>query len=62
MHTSTTPRTFDLTKQTKNEREIGASCINGTYLDELDINAGRKQEKIAENCTLSCQMILDESK
>lgn len=54
------PQVFE--SRAKLEREIGASCINGTYLDELDINAGRKQEKIAENCTLSCQMILDESK
>ena len=38
----------------KMERDIGASCLNGTYLDELDPNAGRDQKPIVEDCGLLC--------
>ena len=36
------------------EREIGASCINGTFLDELDPNVGRDQKIIYPSCGLFC--------
>ena len=39
------------------EREIGASCINGTYLDELDPKAGRNEKPIAPECGAACSMI-----
>ena len=32
------------------ERDIGASCINGTFLDELDPEAGRTQKIIVDDC------------
>ena len=35
------------------EREIGASCIRGVYLDELDPTAGRFDE-IEPSCGLAC--------
>lgn len=44
----------------KTEREIGASCINGTFLDELDPEAGRMQEEIMEECGIFCMLALKE--
>ena len=40
----------------KVEREVGASCINGTYLDELKEGEGRHDIKIIAECDLLCQM------
>lgn len=37
------------------ERRIGASCINGTYLDELDPNAGRNKI-IVPDCGEQCEI------
>ena len=37
------------------EREIGATCINGTYLDELDPNAGRNKKIILDDCGILCE-------
>ena len=37
------------------ERAIGASCINGTYLDELDPDAGRHAEPICDECGIWCE-------
>jgi hypothetical protein len=37
------------------ERDIGASCINGKYLDELEENAGREQKVILEDCGFFCE-------
>lgn len=45
-------------KRAKLEREIGASCINGVYLDELDPNAGKKEGEILEECSLFCRDVL----
>ena len=43
----------------KAEREIGHSAINGTFLDELEIGAGRyKAEEVL--CDLNCQAIESE--
>lgn len=36
------------------ERKIGASCINGVYLDELDPNRGRMSEEILPECDIFC--------
>lgn len=38
------------------EREIGHSCINGTYLDELPEGAGRMNEEIMEDCSIMCHI------
>ncbi len=38
------------------EREIGYSCINGTFLDELKIGAGRDQKEITPNCGIICEV------
>jgi len=37
------------------EREIGRSCINGTFLDELDPDAGRHDPPITDECGLFCE-------
>lgn len=42
------------------ERYIGASCIKGIYLDELDPTRGRFEDEILEDCNMMCQLaILD---
>ena len=38
------------------EREIGHSCLNGTFLDELDPKAGRKSEEITGDCGVICYL------
>lgn len=38
------------------EREIGATCIKGVYLDELDPNRGRLEEEVMEECNIMCQL------
>jgi hypothetical protein len=40
----------------KLEREIGHSCINGTFLDELDQSQGRMEKEIMEDCSIFCQI------
>jgi len=40
----------------KMEREIGGSCINGTYLDELDPNRGRDDGPIVPECGIFCDI------
>ena len=37
------------------ERKIGATCINGTYLDELDPMSGRNEPPIDGDCGLFCE-------
>lgn len=46
------PETFS--KRAALEREIGASIINGVYLDELDPEAGRDQKEQDMECGLLC--------
>ncbi len=41
----------------KLERDLGATCINGVFLDELDPAAGRHQGPILDDCGLMCEMI-----
>lgn len=38
------------------EREIGASCIKGVYLDELAPDAGRHEPPIADDCGIMCEL------
>lgn len=40
------------------ERIIGASCIKGVYLDELDPTRGRMEEEIMEDCGIMCYLNL----
>ncbi len=44
-------------RRAKQEREIGHSCINGVFLDELDPNRGNIEEEIMEDCTIACQLL-----
>ena len=44
-------------RRSQMERKIGASCINGTYLDELDPEAGRHGGPIVGDCGILCQVI-----
>ncbi len=48
------PNEFD--DMAKMERTINASCLNGTYLDELDENAGRMNKIIMPECDLFCEI------
>ena len=41
----------------KMERQIGASCINGVYLDELDKNRGRQESPIVADCGMFCESL-----
>jgi len=43
----------------KLEREIGASCIKGVYLDELEPDRGRIEDEILEDCSFVCQLNID---
>ena len=38
------------------ERLIGASCINGVYLDELDPKAGVTSKPILQDCGIYCEI------
>ena len=40
------------------EREIGATCIKGVYLDELDPKRGRHDKEVLEDCSIVCQINL----
>jgi hypothetical protein len=39
------------------ERDIGGTCINGVYLDDLDPERGRELEPIVEDCGIYCEMM-----
>ncbi len=41
----------------KQEREIGGSCLNGTFLDELDPEAGRDEGPVIESCGIMCELL-----
>ncbi len=45
-------------KMKKHERMVGHSCINGTFLDELDPNAGRMKKEVMPNCGIICEVEL----
>ena len=48
------PDVFEL--RAKREREIGHSCIKGTFLDELDPNDGRNKI-VVPSCSLDCAAV-----
>ncbi len=48
------PKVFE--ERAKLERKIGASCIKGIYLDELDPSRGNFEEEIMEECNIICQI------
>lgn len=41
----------------KLEREIGHSCINGCFLDELDPNRGKIEDEISTDCGIMCYLV-----
>lgn len=43
--------------RSKMERKVGHSCINGTFLDELDPEAGRHSPPVVEDCGILCEMM-----
>lgn len=47
------PEVFE--KRARLERDLGHSCMNGLFLDELDPNAGRPGEVVPE-CSIFCYM------
>lgn len=48
------PEVFE--KRAKLEREIGASCIKGVYLDELEPNRGRIEDEVMGECGIMCEL------
>jgi len=38
------------------ERKLGSSCINGTFLDELDPERGRHAPPIVDDCGIFCEL------
>lgn len=48
------PEWFD--RMAKAERKLNRSCINGTFLDELDPDAGRGEEMVMPECDLFCEI------
>ena len=45
-------------ERAKLEREIGHSCLNGIFLDELEPDRGRFDDEVLEECSIFCQMVL----
>ena len=45
-------------KMARLERKVGYSCINGTFLDELDPKAGRMSKEVMPNCGIICEVEL----
>ena len=39
------------------ERDVGASCINGVFLDELDPERGRHDGPIVADCGIMCELM-----
>ena len=50
------PEVFD--RMAKLEREVGHSCINGVYLDELDPDRGRIEDEIMPDCGVRCYLVV----
>lgn len=48
------PEVFD--RMAKLEREVGASCIKGVYLDELEPGRGRMEDEVFEECGIMCYL------
>lgn len=47
-------------RRAKEERILGRSCINGTFLDELDPNAGNMSTEVMPACSFDCVGVLEE--
>lgn len=45
-------------RRAKQEREIGASCINGVFLDELDPGRGDMETEVFPDCSIMCQLAM----
>lgn len=52
------PEVFE--RRAKLEREIGHSCINGVYLDELEPGRGRIENEIMQECSILCYLAINE--
>lgn len=50
------PEVFD--RRAKQEREIGHSCIKGTFLDELEPDKGNAKQEVMEDCGIFCELAL----
>lgn len=48
------PEIFE--RMSKLEREIGHSCINGIFLDELEPGRGRMEDEIIPDCSIMCYL------
>lgn len=51
------PEVFE--QMAKLEREIGHSCINGVFLDELEPTRGKMEDEIMQDCGIMCYLNLD---
>lgn len=49
------PEVFE--ERAKMERLVGGTCINGTWLDELDPDAGRDDGPVVEECGAMCELV-----
>ena len=52
------PDVFDA--RSKLERDLNSSCLNGMFLDELPLNAGRKNDEISQDCGVMCYLALND--
>ena len=52
------PKVFE--SRAKLEREIGHSCLNGVFLDELEPNRGKMEDEISTDCGIMCYLNLKE--
>lgn len=48
-------------RRAKLEREIGHSCINGIFLDELGPDRGRIEDEIMPDCSIMCHLAMYDS-
>lgn len=48
------PKVFE--RMAKRERQIGHSCIKGTFLDELEVGRGRNNP-VVPSCSIACAMV-----
>lgn len=48
-------------RRAKSEREIGHSCINGIFLDELGPDRGRIEDEIMPDCSIMCHLAMYDS-
>lgn len=53
------PEIFE--SRAKLEREIGHSCLNGIFLDELEPNRGNIQNEIMPDCSIMCHLAMYET-